>query len=75
MTGDQIEHADTIYQNMPKEYTCNNCSAKVTAPMHCGHPMHIEEVEGTEKWVCWMGTGCGVKEYQKCCNSPALVAA
>ena len=70
-----MEHADTKYQNMPKEYKCEHCSSKVEAPMHCGHPMHLEDVEGKQKWVCWMGTGCGVKDYTACCESPALIAA
>ncbi|MHA2328297.1 MAG: heavy metal translocating P-type ATPase [Candidatus Hodarchaeales archaeon] len=30
--------------------------------MHCKQPMHIEEVNGVEKLVCWMGPSCGVQE-------------
>jgi Cu+-exporting ATPase len=30
--------------------------------MHCKKPMHIEEVEGIDKLVCWMGTSCGVSD-------------
>ncbi len=67
--------ADTKYQNMPKTYVCENCGATVNAPMHCGHAMHFEEVEGVTKWVCWMGTHCGVKDYEPCCDNPSLKPA
>ncbi|MHA2253145.1 MAG: hypothetical protein ACXAD7_22475 [Candidatus Kariarchaeaceae archaeon] len=63
---------DTKYQNMDKVYTCNNCNTNITAPMHCGHPMHLENLEDGVHWVCWMGTGCGKSDYNACCNSPSL---
>ncbi len=65
---------DTKYQNMPKNYKCENCGSNVDAPMHCGHAMHIEDLDDGKHWVCWMGTGCGKKEYTACCDSPSLAA-
>ena len=68
---------DTKYQNLPKEYTCDNCKSNISAPMHCGHPMHvgdhwIAKTEREDQWICWMGPVCGVKDYEACCDNPQL---
>ncbi|MFX0052227.1 MAG: hypothetical protein ACFFAJ_02775 [Candidatus Hodarchaeota archaeon] len=41
---------------------CQECDFTEPTPIHCGKPMHIEEIEGKEKLVCWMGASCGVQE-------------
>ena len=53
---------DPIYQNLPNEYNCSNCNNTINSPMCCGHPMHLEEHEKTIKWICWMGSTCGIKD-------------
>ncbi len=63
---------DQKYQNLEKEYSCGNCNSSVTAPMHCGHPMHLEQNNGVTEWVCWMGKKCGFKDYTTCCDSSTL---
>ncbi len=63
---------DTKYQNLPKEHTCDNCNNLTTAPMHCGHAMHLENNNSNTEWVCWMGVKCGHKEYDACCNNSSL---
>ena len=55
-----------IYQNMAKEYLCTSCEKNMTAPMHCGHPMHPETKEDGEHWICWMGSQCGDKPIEAC---------
>ncbi|MHA2168332.1 MAG: hypothetical protein ACXAB7_00335 [Candidatus Kariarchaeaceae archaeon] len=65
---------DTKYQNMAKEYKCQSCDTQVSAPMHCGHPMHLEDLEGKTTWVCWMGITCGMQEFNACCSNPNLNA-
>lgn len=65
---------DTKYQNMPKHYKCEECGTEVDAPMHCGHAMHLEDLEEGKSWVCWMGTGCGKNEYSPCCSIAKLKA-
>lgn len=58
------------FQNMAKEYQCENCSKLLEAPMHCNHPMHIENAH----WICWMGSECGDKMVESCCDSSKLIA-
>jgi Cu+-exporting ATPase len=41
---------------------CSKCGTTQDVPMHCGKPMHIEEVDGKSMLVCWMGLGCGKQE-------------
>ncbi len=41
---------------------CEECGHTEKVPMHCKQPMHLEEVEGAHKLVCWMGTSCGVMD-------------
>jgi hypothetical protein len=63
---------DPKYQNLPKEHLCENCHSTITAPMHCGHAMHVEVVESTNEWVCWMGVKCGHKEFTSCCDNSSV---
>lgn len=63
---------DPIYQNLPASYTCDNCGNVVEPSKHCGHPMHLEEIEGTVMWICWMGKSCGFKDYTACCDNPSI---
>jgi hypothetical protein len=64
---------DTKYQNLPKEHICENCNTEMDAPMHCGHGMHVENLEDGPNWVCWMGTSCGKKLIDSCCDNSSLV--
>ncbi len=41
---------------------CKECGTETDVPMHCGQPMHIEEVDGTSMLICWMGKSCGIQE-------------
>lgn len=63
---------DPKYQNLDKEYTCVGCGMTTAAPMHCGHPMHLEDLDAGRHWVCWMGVQCGKKDYAACCDNPSL---
>ncbi|MFW9780531.1 MAG: heavy metal translocating P-type ATPase [Candidatus Heimdallarchaeota archaeon] len=47
---------------MTEVLKCQECDAILALPSHCGQPMHIEEVDGIEMLVCWMGPGCGKQE-------------
>lgn len=53
--------------------TCVVCNHTEDLPMHCGKPMHLEDVEGTEKLVCWMGTECGEMNIPEHCSKPMRV--
>ncbi len=64
---------DPKYQNLPKEHICENCKTEMNAPMHCGHPMHVEILEDGPNWVCWMGTSCGKKLIDTCCENSLLI--
>jgi hypothetical protein len=52
---------------------CIVCDYTEDIPMHCGKPMHLEEVEGKEKLVCWMGTECGEMDIPEHCGKPMQV--
>ncbi|MHA1276177.1 MAG: heavy metal translocating P-type ATPase [Candidatus Helarchaeota archaeon] len=41
---------------------CSKCDTTQDVPMHCGKPMHVENVDGKPMLVCWMGPGCGKQE-------------
>ncbi|MDH5404404.1 MAG: hypothetical protein OEY49_18030 [Candidatus Heimdallarchaeota archaeon] len=63
---------DKKYQNLAKEHGCTNCNSTVAVPMHCGHPMHLEDISEGRRWVCWMGIKCGKKDYTPCCDNSTL---
>ncbi|MHA2029445.1 MAG: hypothetical protein ACXAC2_04055 [Candidatus Kariarchaeaceae archaeon] len=63
---------DPKYQNLSKEHLCENCNSTTIAPMHCGHAMHLEAVEESTEWVCWMGVSCGHKEFNACCDNHTI---
>ncbi|MFX0099316.1 MAG: heavy metal translocating P-type ATPase [Candidatus Hodarchaeota archaeon] len=54
---------------------CNMCGMSMDMPNHCGKPMHLENVEGKDMLVCWMGPGCGKQDIPVCkhCNKPMAV--
>lgn len=62
------------YQNLSKKYMCQNCEAEFTAPMHCGHPMHVVDSNGQNEWNCWMGANCGKSTIEGMCDSPSLIS-
>ncbi|MFW9905793.1 MAG: hypothetical protein ACFFFH_15780, partial [Candidatus Thorarchaeota archaeon] len=45
-----------------QQLKCQICDYTEPIPMHCKQPMHIEEIDGNEKLVCWMGASCGVQD-------------
>ncbi|MFX0066674.1 MAG: heavy metal translocating P-type ATPase [Candidatus Hermodarchaeota archaeon] len=47
---------------------CAKCSYTEPVPTHCNQEMHIEDVEGQEMLVCWMGAGCGKQEIPEHCG-------
>lgn len=48
---------------MSLKLKCQECEYTESIPLHCGQPMHKEEVNGKEKLVCWMGPSCGVQDF------------
>ncbi|MHA1265043.1 MAG: heavy metal translocating P-type ATPase [Candidatus Helarchaeota archaeon] len=52
---------------------CTTCDATQEVPMHCGKPMHIEEVDGKPLLVCWMGPGCGKQEIPTHHDAPMII--
>jgi hypothetical protein len=54
---------------MDSKLKCEKCGAEIATPMHCDRPMHVENVNGTAKLVCWMGTQCGVADIPSHCGS------
>ena len=63
---------DKRYQNLEKSYKCGKCGTEVKPSMHCGHPMHLEDLSAGREWVCWMGSSCGHKEYDACCDAATI---
>lgn len=55
-------------QIMDNYLECPICHKKENLPNHCKQAMHIEELDGENKFVCWMGSSCGVKEIPSHCN-------
>ncbi len=49
---------------------CTVCSHSQEIPIHCGQKMHVEEVNGKEKLVCWMGPECGEIDIPQHCDNP-----
>ncbi len=49
---------------------CAVCGAEQPAPRHCGRPMHIEQIDGQEMLVCWMGANCGRQPIPEHCGRP-----
>ncbi len=54
---------------------CNTCGNTKNIPHHCGKPMHLENIEGKNMLVCWMGPECGKKDLPSCnkCSKPMNV--
>jgi len=52
---------------------CQTCDYIEPIPMHCKQPMHIENVEGKEELVCWMGPSCGHKSIPFHCGKPMVI--
>jgi Cu+-exporting ATPase len=49
------------------------CEKTQPLPEHCGQPMHIEEVDGKNMLVCWMGPSCGKQVIPEHCEQPMIV--
>jgi len=54
---------------------CAKCSTEMPMPSHCGKPMHVENVNGQTKLICWMGPGCGVADIPRHCDQPMREAS
>ncbi|MHA2165131.1 MAG: heavy metal translocating P-type ATPase, partial [Candidatus Hodarchaeales archaeon] len=52
---------------------CIKCDYTEPIPIHCKQPMHLENIDGDEKLVCWMGSSCGVKEIPKHHDNPMTI--
>jgi len=54
---------------------CDTCGMTKDMLNHCGKPMHLENVEGKDMLVCWMGIGCGKQDIPNCgnCSKPMSV--
>lgn len=59
---------------METRLICQECNLSEDVPHHCGRPMHIEEIDGKEMLVCWMGPSCGVQELPTHHNKPMKIA-
>lgn len=54
---------------------CEHCEHEIDIPSHCGKEMSIQELDGEDMLVCWMGPDCGKQEMpQHCEKSMAVVA-
>jgi len=60
---------------MAPKMKCSKCGYEAEAPKHCNRPMHVEQVKGQNKLVCWMGPGCGVSDIPAHCGVPMREAA
>jgi Cu+-exporting ATPase len=58
---------------MSQGLNCQICGYTEPIPMHCGQPMHIENVDGEAKLVCWMGPECGVQDIPTHHDKPMLM--
>ncbi|MBD3188617.1 heavy metal translocating P-type ATPase [Candidatus Bathyarchaeota archaeon] len=56
-----------------KRLACESCDETMPVPMHCGKPMHVEEVDGVNMLVCWMGPDCGKQEIPEHHGEPMHV--
>jgi len=78
---DAVASVDKIYNKVrgvfASEFSillvCPVCGATQATPKHCRQEMHIEDVNGTKKLVCWMGTKCGEKPLPSHCGQPMVI--
>jgi hypothetical protein len=49
---------------------CRTCGESLPTPRHCGRATHVEQADGRDVLVCWMGAGCGVKDIPEHCGAP-----
>ena len=55
---------------MASKLKCASCGQELETPKHCNRPMHVEQVDGADKMVCWMGAKCGTAEIPQHCGVP-----
>jgi hypothetical protein len=60
---------------MATKLKCAKCGHELETPKHCNRPMHIEQVSGSEKLVCWMGADCGSADVPQHCGLPMRESA
>ncbi|MFX1512628.1 MAG: heavy metal translocating P-type ATPase [Promethearchaeota archaeon] len=66
----QVKESSTDEDSTMKQnnFECEVCGESIPVPEHCHKPMHIEEVDGQELLVCWMGPGCGKQPIPEHCG-------
>jgi P-type Cu+ transporter len=62
-------------KEMTPKLKCVKCGHETAMPSHCNKPMHVGDVNGNQKLVCWMGPGCGVAEIPSHCGQPMREAS
>ncbi len=75
-TGDANAHGDARHHdshNVSSEagvLKCTNCGERQPVPQHCGKSMHVENIDGRDMFVCWMGPDCGKQDIPTHCSQP-----
>ncbi len=67
------EMASTQTQEGGPILKCQECGETQPAPWHCNRPMHMEQVNGIDKFVCWMGPDCGQQDIPLHHGKPMLL--
>nr|MDO8117578.1 hypothetical protein [Candidatus Sigynarchaeota archaeon] len=52
---------------------CNTCEKTMPVPIHCNQPMHVENFEGKDVLVCWMGAECGIEDIPVHCGKAMIL--
>lgn len=52
---------------------CQSCDMEMDVPWHCNQPMHVEQVDGKDMLVCWMGPECGKESLPVHCKKPMAI--
>jgi Cu+-exporting ATPase len=60
--GEKVIEEEGVKKMAKPMLKCKTCGKTMNLPIHCGQPMHPEEVQGKEMLVCWMGPQCGKQD-------------
>jgi P-type Cu+ transporter len=73
MEAPSLEMASTPAQEGGPMLKCQECGETQAVPWHCNQPMHVEQVNGTDKFACWMGPDCGQQDVPLHHGKPMLL--
>lgn len=57
-------------EEMGPKLKCEKCGEETAMPNHCSKPMHVGDVKGEQKLICWMGPDCGFQDIPNHCGQP-----